>query len=152
MNLRFRHMTDLTALMAWRLEVLREVFGTEPSAAVLRANESYYRRHSADGSHVALVAATETDGDVACGALCLHDELPSPDNPGGRCAYLMNVYVRPAFRHRGVGRELVDRLVGEACRLGCGKIYLETTAAGRALYAACGFGEMKDMMLYGPNH
>ncbi len=27
------------------------------------------------------------------------EELPSPDNPSGKCAYLMNIYVREAFRN-----------------------------------------------------
>ena len=42
--------------------------------------------------------------DAGCGMVLYHDELPSPDNPSGRCAYLMNIYVRSGFRRHAPGR------------------------------------------------
>ena len=59
---------------------------------------------------------------------------------------LMNIYVRPDYRKNGIAKVIVRHLVNEARNRHCGKIYLETTDAGRSLYAAVGFDEMKDMM------
>lgn len=133
-----RQITALPLLMRWRAEVIRNVFGTEPHARLLVANRQYYRQHIADGTHFAIVA--EADGEqCGCGAACFTDELPSPENPTGRCAYLMNIYVREPFRNRGVAHRIVKRLVDEAGRRGCGKIYLETTADGKSLYMSSGF-------------
>ena len=42
---------------------------------------------------------------VGCGGICLYQEMPSPDNPSGGCAYLMNIYTRPEFRGQGVGKK-----------------------------------------------
>ena len=143
-----RQVTDLDALMRWRAEVIAEVFGTEPDAALLENNRRYYASHVAAGSHMAFEALAGRNEPCGCGAVCFSDELPSPDNPSGRCAYLMNIYVRPAWRSRGVAHAIVRRLVDEARRRGCGKIYLETTAAARPVYTSLGFADMPDMMKY----
>lgn len=132
-------------LMAWRGEVIENVFGCKPSEELMAANESYYRKHIANDTHVAFVA--EFNGKKAgCGSLCLEEELPSPDNPTGKCAYLMNIYVREEFRENGLGHHIVNRLVQEAKIRGCKKIYLETTPEGRPLYQSLGFRDLPDMM------
>lgn len=142
-----REIKDIPTLMRWRAEVIEHVFGQKPEQTLLMANRRYYAGHIADGSHYALVA--EYDGtECGCGAVCITDELPSPDNPSGRCAYLMNIYVRAPFRNHGIAHSIVSHLVQEAERRGCGKIYLETTDAGRSVYTSLGFRHMPDMMKY----
>lgn len=133
--------------MHWRREVIENVFGTEPSKRLMVANRQYYRRHIADGTHIAVVASTD-DTDAGCGAICLTEELPSPDNPSGRCAYLMNIYVREEFRNRGVAHAIVRWLVNKARQLGCDKIYLETTDMVQPLYKSIGFNDLPGTMKY----
>lgn len=133
--------------MHWRREVIENVFGTEPSKRLMVANRQYYRRHIADGTHIAVVASTD-DTDAGCGAICLTEELPSPDNPSGRCACLMNIYVREEFRNRGVAHAIVRWLVNKARQLGCDKIYLETTDMAQPLYRNIGFNDLPGTMKY----
>lgn len=141
-----RKATDIPTLMDWRREVLENVFGAEPADDVMNANRRYYERHIADGSHVALIAEADDGEETGCGALCLYDEMPSPENPDGLCGYLMNIYVRAPHRRRGIGSAVVRRLVELARERGCGKIYLETTDLGRPLYKELDFEPMPDMM------
>ena len=136
---------ELPELMMWRQEVLRHVFGEEPSQPLLEENRRYYREHIADDTHFAIKAEWNGE-DAGCGAICLTDELPSPDNPTGKCAYLMNIYVREAFRKHGIAHAIVKRLVEEARKRDCGKIYLETTADGRPVYESLGFRNLPDIM------
>ena len=137
--------TDIAALLRWRREVIEHVFGVEPSVELMEANRRYYAEAVSAGSHYACVATV--DGrEAGCGAICLSRELPSPDNLGGRCAYLMNIYVREDFRNHGVAHLIVSFLVDKARALDCGKIYLETTDSGRPVYASLGFRDMPDMM------
>lgn len=150
-TLSIREITAIPTLMHWRREVIEQVFGVAPSARLLVANRRYYREHVADGSHLAVVAAID-DTDVGCGALCLSEELPSPDNPSGRCAYLMNIYVREAYRGRGIGHAIVRWLVNRARETGCDKIYLETTDGARSLYQSIGFQPLPGMMRYADIH
>lgn len=137
--------------MRWRIEVLSEVFGQKPNSRLLVANRQYYRQHIADGSHIALVA--EADGeDCGCGGVCFTEELPSPENRTGRCAYLMNIYVRKAFRNRGIAHLIVRQLMNFSKDRGCEKIYLETTNDGRQIYYDLGFMDLPDMMKYYEKH
>ncbi len=142
-----KEIKQLPELLAWRKEVICHVFGKEPSSELLARNRSYYQQHIADGSHYALVASVDGE-DSGCGSICLTDELPSPDNPSGHCAYLMNIYVREAFRKHGVAHHIVKALIDEAKRRDCGKIYLESTEDGKPVYSSIGFEEMPDMMKY----
>lgn len=137
----------LPTLMRWREEVIRNVFGQNPDKRLLVANRQYYARHIADGSHLAFVATVDGE-EAGCGAICFTEELPSPDNRSGRCAYLMNIYVREAFRNHGVAHAIVSRLIEESLKRDCGKIYLETTAEGKPVYSSLGFRDMPDMMKY----
>ena len=137
----------IPTLMRWREEVIGNVFGQKSDKRLLELNRQYYERHIPDGSHLAFVATVDKE-DAGCGSICITEELPSPDNPSGRCAYLMNIYVRESFRNRGVGHAIVSRLIEESKRLGCDKIYLETTAEGKSVYTSLGFRDMQDMMKY----
>lgn len=142
-----KEIKELPILMSWREEVIRNVFGQVPDNRLLDANRHYYARHIADGSHLAYIAVADGE-EAGCGAICLTEELPSPDNISGRCAYLMNIYVRDAFRNHGIAHHIVSRLIDEAVRRGCDKIYLETTAEGKPVYSSLGFKDMPDMMKY----
>lgn len=145
MTIDLRKISDVEELIKWRAEVIEAVFGEKADQALLSANREYYVKHLCDDTHMAFVA--EFNGiEAGCGAVCFYDELPSPDNLTGRCAYLMNIYVRPDYREKGIAKMLVRHLVNKARDRHCGKIYLETTDAGRSLYSAVGFDEMKDMM------
>ncbi len=139
---------DVEALMEWRMEVLREVFSLSeetPMGDLAEQNRRYYQKALPAEEHLACFAYDCGEA-VGCGGVCFHDEMPSPDNPAGRCAYLMNVYTRPSHRGRGVGRAMVLWLVDEAARRGAGKIYLESSEAGKTLYRNMGFVPLPDMM------
>lgn len=140
-----KEVTDLPSLMKWRREVIENVFGEEPSSCLMERNKDYYIRHLYDHTHMAFVASYSGE-EAGCGALCLSEELPSPDNPTGRCGYLMNIYVREKFREHGIAHALVKRLVDEAKIRNCHKIYLETTDLGRPVYESMGFRDLPDMM------
>lgn len=140
----------IPTLMRWRAEVIRNVFGVVPDKRLLVANRQYYTRHITDGTHLAFVATVDGE-EAGCGAICLTEELPSPDNPSGRNAYLMNIYVREACRHRGVAHSIVSRLIEEAKTRNCNKIYLETTPAARSVYSSLNFHPMPDMMQHHDN-
>lgn len=179
LSIRCATLNDLDQLLEWRMEVLHSVFADVADdvdwEALRDANRAYYihalgskddvgctsgnlagegemrkPRIASVPGHIACFA--ELDGKaVACGSICLQKELPSPDNPSGRCAYLMNMYTRPAYRGQGIASAVVDWVVHQARCAGAEKIYLETTPVGRAVYERAGFVDMSDMMkLDGP--
>lgn len=150
-ELRRLGLADLDLLMSWRETVIREVFdvpGGAPLDALMAENRRYYEKHLADGSHIAVVALLD-GAPVGCGAVCLYDEMPSPDNPSGRCAYLMNVYTTPGARGHGIAAATVRRLVEDARAAGAEKVYLETTDGARPMYARLGFEPMEGFLKLG---
>ena len=140
-----KQMSDLDQLLAWRREVIENVFDTIPSDELMEQNRDFYIRHLADGSHLAFLALEDGE-EAGCGAVCLTEELPSPDNHSGKCAYIMNIYVREKFREQGVAHAIVIRLIEEAKKRGADKIYLETTPQARPVYESIGFHDLPDMM------
>ena len=143
-----RDFKNLEELLLWRKEVIENVFGIEPDADLMEENKEYYLNHWSPESHHAHLAVLATvDGtDAGCGSICFSEELPSPDNPSGKCAYLMNIYVRTPFRQHGVAHSIVRHLIEKAKARGCYKIYLETTPEGRPVYESLGFHDLPDMM------
>lgn len=132
------------------MRVLLEVFSISEEADMIwleNANHQYYERYLREDGHIACFAKNKDTGEViGCGGVCLYQEMPSPDNPKGLCAYLMNIYTTPAFRGQGVGREIVNWLIQQAEQRGITKIYLETSTSGRSLYQKMGFTDMHGYM------
>lgn len=139
---------DIDFLVQSRLEVLREVFGLgddEDLSGLAEANREYYRQCLSGGEHVACVVFDE-DAIVGCGGLCLHREMPSPENETGKCGHLMNIYVRKEYRCKGVGEQIVRWLIEQAKKHGVVKITLDATAEGKPLYESIGFITLSDCM------
>ncbi len=142
-SIREAGLEDIELLMEWRIRALCEVFGVLPDAlnAIVPQCRRYYLEEIPAGGHIACFAVCgETV--VGCGGICLYREMPSPENPNGRCGYLMNIYTQPEYRSRGIGRMTVRWLIDRARENGVSKIFLETSQQGEALYRALGFTDM----------
>ena len=136
---------EIEMILRWRMEVLHEVFSIpddEDMSELERANREYYLKEIPAGGHVACWASLGNEI-IGCGGICLYQEMPSPDNTSGRCAYLMNVYVRSPYRTHGFGRQVASWLVQQAKTRGITKIYLETSECGKQMYEQLGFKIME---------
>lgn len=149
LKIRQADINEIDALMKWRVEVLRHVFDIpqgEDMSGLYETNLEYYQKALPSGEHIAVFA--EISGvAVGCGGLCLYREMPSPDNPSGKCAYLMNIYTKEKYRGHGVGKAVAEYLINCAKARNITKIYLEATAEGRPMYENLGFRDMKDYMI-----
>ncbi|MGX8706420.1 MAG: GNAT family N-acetyltransferase, partial [bacterium] len=83
---------------------------------------------------------------VGAGGVSYYRVMPTYHNPTGVKAYIMNMYVRPAYRRRGIATRLLELLVDDAHARGISCITLEATDAGRPLYAKFGFVPMTHEM------
>lgn len=142
--------SDLEELMHWREIVLREVFSVPTNKDIdklLASNREYYRTALENGTHIACLAYMG-EKIVGCGGVCLYQEMPSPDNLTGQCAYLMNIYTVPAMRRNGIGKSIVKWLIQEAKHCGANKIYLEASEKAYNLYKQLEFDDMKGYLKY----
>lgn len=139
---------DMELLLTLRMEVLSHVFSQEKKELsdsewddIRRENEDYYNEELEKGGHVA--CAIYVSGELAgCGGVCLYREMPSPDNRSGKCAYLMNIYVRQEFRRQGLAKKICNYLIDKAKEKGAEKIYLESSDMAFELYRTLGFEDM----------
>jgi putative acetyltransferase len=84
-----------------------------------------------------LLLAEEPEGLAGCVGL-------RPLEPPGRCE-MKRLFVRPAFRGRGLGRALAERVIAEARSRGHEEMVLDTLASMSAaieLYRSLGFREI----------
>lgn len=150
MSIEYRRATleMLDALVETRVEVLRAANRLPADAdlsEIAAQSRRYYESALSDGSHFGLLAC---DGDVFVGAggVSYYRVMPTVHNPSGGKAYIMNMYVRPEYRRRGIATQILDRLVADARGRGVRQIALEATEAGRPLYAKYGFVPMEHEM------
>ena len=141
---------QLDMLMKWRMIVLHEVFSVPIENKIKeleQQNRCYYQLMLPSEGHISCFAYAENKI-VGCGGMCIYQEMPSPDNYSGKCAYIMNIYTCPQFRKQGVGKAIVKWLLEQAHERHITKIYLETSELGRILYQKIGFTAMQNMMEY----
>ena len=141
-------LNQLDLLVSTRIEVLRAANKLDDAtdmSGVERQSRDYYIKALSDGSHTAYLAF---DGDVFVGAggVSYYRVMPTFHNPDGWKAYIMNMYVRPAYRRRGIATRILDLLVKDARDRGISCITLEATDAGRPLYEKYGFIPMEHEM------
>lgn len=107
----------------------------------------YYHRHMADGTFVSWLAM---DGDKIIGTsgMSFVEKPPYFTCPSGKLGLLSSMYTNPEYRRMGIARELLDRVVNEARKYGCGAIHITASDMGVKLYSAYGFKHNGNFMMY----
>lgn len=147
-EIRKADLDHLDLLIEWRMTVLREVFSILPHVPMEnleRESRIYYQTALKTGAHTACFAYADHKI-VGCGGVCFYREMPSPDNPNGICAYLMNIYTAPAYRKCGAGKSIVTWLQQRANEYGACKIYLKSSEYAHAFYQKMGFHDRNGYM------
>ena len=152
MEFTFRRATaeDAELLARMRLEMRKERESSECALSeeeFLRCNVEFFREHLAGGDFISFLSF---DGDeaAACSGLTLQVHPPTYENPSGKSGYVTNMFTRPKWRHRGLAKQLVDRLVEAARSAGCAKLYLNASQMGRPLYEKYGFRSVENEMVF----
>lgn len=140
---------DFDRLMDLRLAMFGEEGMLSPDQVdTLRDDTARWQRQHADRCSHWLAWAPE--GAVGCASLAWFPRLPYPGHAAGLEAYLLNVYVQPAWRRQGVAGRLVDTALAAARERGVAKVWLHASAAGRSLYLARGFGRADTYLEWWP--
>lgn len=92
------------------------------------------------------VLAFDGERAVGCATICYITVMPTADHPSGKRAHIMNVYTNAEYRRRGIARQIVTMLLGEARERGVTYVSLDATENGRPLYTSLGFSGNKENM------
>ena len=148
MSITYRKLTekDLETFISMRITQLREEGATE-DLDLRPSLVDYYHRHMADGTFVSWLAL---DGEkiVGTSGMSFVEKPPYFGCPSGRIGLLSSMYTDPAYRRRGIAKELLARVVNEARDYGCGSVQITASDMGVLLYTDFGFVKNGNFMQY----
>lgn len=148
MQIRRATSTDAEVVSQMRADFVAEVRGLDPAAldaGFLAATATFVHLGLADGSLVTWVA-TDYDAVLGVVSLQLQPVPPRPDDLRRHEGYVLNMYVVPASRGRGVGRALFEACLASADELDVRRFHLLATPEGRPLYESTGFVANPDVL------
>ena len=91
--------------------------------------------------------ALEGERVVARGAVLISPWPSHPYDLECRRATILNVYVYPEFRRKGIARRLTQTMIGWCREQGLAAVYLHASKSGRPLYDSLGFEPTNEMRL-----
>jgi GNAT superfamily N-acetyltransferase len=145
---RLATLADAALLTAHRHAMFAEVgLGTPEGLEVMsRHFTPWLERMLAAGRYVGWLVEDDEVAAASAGFFEL-DWPPHPFDPAatGR-GYLLNFWVEPAYRKRGLARLLVREAVAESRRRGLRVTTLHASAAGRPVYEKEGFRSSSEMI------
>ena len=148
MEITYRKLTekDLDVFIRMRIAQLREEGATE-ELDLEPPLRDYYLRHLADGTFVSWLAL---DGEKIIGTsgMSFVEKPPYFSCPSGRIGLLSSMYTDPAYRRRGIAKELLRRVTEEARDYGCGTVQITASDLGVLLYTDFGFEKNGNFMQY----
>ena len=151
--------TDIPVLAHHRAAMFRDMgqLAVHLEEPLAQATAAWLRDALPRGTYMAWVAEDEgSPGDVIGGAgVQLRPILPRPrsgadDLELGPEAIVLNVYVEPAWRRRGVAEALMRTLLDTLAARGIRRIVLHASDDGRRLYERLGFLPTNEMRLGPP--
>jgi len=114
---------------------------------VRRASEPWTARLMDEDKYLGWITEDDKRPIASAGMLIL-DWPPHPLDPtGGARAYLLNVFVEPEYRRRGLARVLLEFCVAEARRRNIRVVSLHASREGAPLYEQLGFKPSNEMLL-----
>lgn len=147
-TLRTATLVDLGTILRHRREMFREMGGPyeERLDEFEAASERYFTAALQNGTYYGLFAAIQ--GEIAAGGGIVIAPWPgSPLNFEPRRAWILNIYVEPAYRRQGLARTITEALIGW-CRLnGFRSVALHASEQGRPVYEKLGFRNTNEMRL-----
>lgn len=120
----------------------------EVLAPMTGAFREWLRPRLATGAYFGWIAALEDQQPVGGVGMMAIDWPPHPSHPlQSARGYILNLFVEPEHRGRGVARALMERTRQEASRRGLDYMILHATEMGRPLYEKLGWRQTSEMSL-----
>jgi len=149
LRIRRARVADAAVIALHRVGMLRDMGFLKPrdAAWLERRSRAYFRTEIPRGSFLGWVAEFEGEAVGSIGVLP-RAMLPSPAfrkvllEP-----HVLNMYVEPAWRRKGVARALMAAVLAWSRRKGAPRVSLHASKMGRPLYDALGFQPTNELRL-----
>jgi GNAT superfamily N-acetyltransferase len=84
---------------------------------------------------------------VTGGGLAIVGFQPTPLDPSPRRVWVLNMYTEPAYRRRGLARQIMQSMIAWCREQGVRSVCLHASDDGRPLYELLGFKPTSEMRL-----
>ena len=110
MEYRIATVSDCEALTELRMRMRKELDSDFNSELIYAKTLDFFKRNIESGAHIAFVC--EKDGQmIATVGITLFEIMPTTKYPNGKAARLMNMWVAPFYRNKGIAKELLKRVI-----------------------------------------
>jgi len=148
-SIRPARLSEAGIIVGHRRAMLAEI--RHPAEALLDAIDAAFRpwlaERMARSEYLGWFAVNVTGAVVGGAGLWLMDWLPHLMHVEPRRGNIVNVYVEPAYRRRGLARALTETAVGWCRENRVNMVILHASEAGRPIYEALGFKATNEMSL-----
>ena len=146
-TLRAATLADLDTLIQHRYNMWRDMGRpAEALRAIAPAAREYFTAALPSGGYVGWLA--EADGKIIAGAGVVISKWPGMlGSPLAKRAMILNMYVDPDYRRRGIARALMVTMIDWCKAEGFNSVGLHASDEGRPLYESLGFKPTNEMRL-----
>mgnify|MGYP002517787539 FL=1 len=138
MEYRIATISDCEALTDIRMQMRKELGADFNSELIYAETLDFFKRNIKSGVHIAFICEHNRQM-IATAGITLFEIMPTTEHPNGKVARLMNMYVVPFFRSKGIAKEMLNRIMAYAEEHGIGKVMLNPSQMGKSLYENYGF-------------
>ncbi len=147
-TIRVASIADIPEILRQRRRMYEDMNYTDAEAlnAVATLTADYLQRAMADRTFRAWLAC-ELNRPIAGGAVLVTPWPAHPNDLECRRATILNVYTDPAYRRRGIARQLMETMITWCKGEGFARVTLHASDDGRRLYESLGFEPSNEMRL-----
>ena len=138
MKYRIATISDCEALTDLRMNMRKELDSDFNLELIYTKTLDFFKRNIENGTHIAFICEHNRQM-IATAGITLFEVMPTTERLNGKVARLMNMYVAPFFRNKGIAKELLNRIMAYAEKHGIGKVMLNPSQMGKPLYENYGF-------------
>ncbi len=143
MEYRIATISDCETLTDLRMKMRKELDSGFTSKLIYEETLDFFKRNIKNGTHIAFVCE-HNKVMIATVGITLFEIMPTTKQPNGKVARLMNMYVEPFYRGKGIAKELLNYVMAYVKEHQIGKVMLNPSNMGKSLYENYGFQLLSD--------
>ena len=147
MEYRIATIYDCETLTDLRMRMRKELDSDFNSELIYAETLDFFKRNIKSGTHIAFVCEYDKQM-IASAGITLFEIMPTTEHPNGKVARLMNMYVEPIYRHKGIAKALLKCAMMYAKEHRIGKVMLNPSQMGKSLYENYGFQLLSDEYVF----
>lgn len=131
---------DINQLTELRLAYLKEDYGKLDEDDIKKISQDlpgYFKKNLNQNIFCYLIKDKEEI--IACAFLLVIEKPVSPAFITGKTGMVLNVFTKPAYRHRGYAKMIMNKLLQDAVEKNLSVVELKSTEDGYRLYKSVGF-------------